>query len=1116
MNVVVSPTVIRGITATLLLMLCASGVRVMGDSPNGRLRDRGLDTAAQSASQDIPATRLNPGKRLEREITGGATHRYEVSLRAGEFASVLVDQHAVDLAVAVVGQDGTVIAEFDGRWHGPEPVFVRSSGDGTYRIEVRPVLKPAIPERYQLTLESIRDTTPDAADRVELAGLATESKKLVTQATAASVQSAFRNYQQMAPRWRALGDAYGEAAALNSLGFTAVALGRFEEALEPYASSLRVWRTLGYGRGESETLLNIGAAYSFMGDKREALSQYEQALAVSRRLQDGRGEMYVMNNIASVLTGLGEPRSALDRFGRVLEIAEQRGDQVMIAAALANMSASHHALGQLQESLDFAERALRSAPVSDLRARAAVSTTLGDLLFLLGEDERARDSYQQAIAMARSAGDLRGQATPTLQLASFHRHRDQLDEAFARLGEAEALVNASKDRRGLALSLVRRGQLHHSRDEPDQALASFAKGIALLQEIGEPRYEAVAHHGVATVQAAIGERGRARESLGRALASVRIARDRYNESQILLSLARVDHADGAFDQARTHAEAALTIIEAIRGDVLSQQFRTSYTASTHDFYELTIDILMRLHARDPAAGFDRQALEVSERGRARSLLDLLNEARADIRQGAEPALLDRERDLRQRVNAKAERLAALPGNRQAERATLERELSETIDALRDVETEIRTRSPQFAALTFPQPLRAAEIQGQVDPDTVLLVYALGEARSYVWVVGVNQIATLELPPRAEIEQAARQVHTLVTARIERPAGEGARQWQQRVTDADAGHVRASASLSDMIVRPVLPRLKARRIVVVSEGALQYVPFGALPIPGSRDGRPLLADYEVASAPSVSSLTELRRAAAGRRAPSRTVAVLADPVFTDDDPRIGRAASSSRPSPSAAEPAAVFVRDLQRSSADVGGSGTANRLARLPFSRREADAILRHVPPAASIRALDFDASYATATSPELADYRFVHFATHGLLNSTHPELSGLVLSLVDRTGRPQRGFLQAHEVYNLRLPADLVVLSGCRTGLGKDVRGEGMVGLVRGFMYAGAQRVAVSLWQVDDEATAELMSRFYAAMLRDGLTPTAALRAAQLGMRNTRQWRAPFYWAGFVLQGEWR
>jgi CHAT domain-containing protein len=228
-------------------------------------------------------------------------------------------------------------------------------------------------------------------------------------------------------------------------------------------------------------------------------------------------------------------------------------------------------------------------------------------------------------------------------------------------------------------------------------------------------------------------------------------------------------------------------------------------------------------------------------------------------------------------------------------------------------------------------------------------------------------------------------------------------------------------------------------------------------------------------------------------------VLADPVFDPADPRVA-AAARERP--------AVTGR---RSPAPEAASS----FSRLAWTRREAGAIAAVVPAGSSLLAFDFRASRATALSPELAGYRIVHFATHGVIDSTTPALSGLMLSRVDERGKAQEGFLGLHDIFNLRLGADLVVLSGCETALGKQVRGEGLVGLTQGFLYAGARRVVASLWRIEDQATAELMSRFYRGLFVEGRPPAAALRQAQLALREDRRWRSPYYWSGFVLQGEW-
>jgi CHAT domain-containing protein len=267
----------------------------------------------------------------------------------------------------------------------------------------------------------------------------------------------------------------------------------------------------------------------------------------------------------------------------------------------------------------------------------------------------------------------------------------------------------------------------------------------------------------------------------------------------------------------------------------------------------------------------------------------------------------------------------------------------------------------------------------------------------------------------------------------------------------------------------------------------------------------MVEHEVTSIPSASTLAILRRELQGRATAEKVVAVFADPVFDKTDERVSavlsRSAGGHHVTPEVREPA-NFSDELPP-------------LPRLPYTRQEAEAILALVPATAQKAALGFEANRVTAMSEELSKYRIIHFATHSFLDSMHPELSGIALSMLDRQGKPQEGYLRSYEVFNLKLGAELVVLSGCRTGLGKEVKGEGLYGMTRGFMYAGSKRVVVSLWDVQDQATARLMSDFYRGLLgTKRLNPAAALRAAQLAIWREGRWQAPYYWAGFVLQGE--
>ena len=348
----------------------------------------------------------------------------------------------------------------------------------------------------------------------------------------------------------------------------------------------------------------------------------------------------------------------------------------------------------------------------------------------------------------------------------------------------------------------------------------------------------------------------------------------------------------------------------------------------------------------------------------------------------------------------------------------------------------------------------------------------------------------------------------------------------RLAKNEAEYEKTAFALSQMVLGPVAKQVEGKRLLIVADGALHYIPFGVLPVPDedqTKPAVPLVAEHEIVNLPSASVLAVLLRQAEARESkPTRQVAVLADPVFDNSDPRVKRIAKPGKSmltskKDHASEPRPSSAEHLTRSLEDVGGTRQAGMgLSRLAFSRREAAAIMAVTKPGHGMEALDFHASRETATSKDLSQYRIVHFATHGLLDSEHPEFSGLVLSMVGPDGKPQNGFLDLEDIYNLTLTSDLVVLSACETGLGKEINGEGLVGLTRGFMYAGASRVVASLWQVDDAATAELMGAFYKAMLAEGLRPAAALRQAQLELMKQKRWHDPYYWAAFTLQGEWK
>jgi CHAT domain-containing protein len=687
--------------------------------------------------------------------------------------------------------------------------------------------------------------------------------------------------------------------------------------------------------------------------------------------------------------------------------------------------------------------------------------------------------------------------------------------------KARVLSEASGNRHMQSWALRYIGAAHLAQADAANALRHLEHSLEIQRSVEDPLFRAGTLVEIGRAHELIGDRKRAITFFEEALTLSRTARDRVGEATARFALARASAAAGHLDAARDYIESALTVAESLRTDVEHRELRASYFASVHQYHELYVDVLMQLRKLHSRGQLAAAAFEVSERARARSLLDSLTEAHVDLRKGVDPELLKREQDVKQAFAQWAERQRQTLGgpSRDPDLKALAADHRQLEDRYNQVQAEIRSKSPRYAALAKPQPLSLKDVQKQVlDPDTLLLEYALGDRRSYLWVVSNTTQFSYELASRADIERAAQRLYERLTARL--TATGDARERRRLAEVADAQYWQEAAELSELLLAPAAKKLIGKRLLIVADGALQYLPFAALPVPGNQgDPVPMMVEHEIISLPSASALAVLRRESRDRQ-PSAAVAVLADPVFEADDPRLGTRNGSGRDVAKAAAVPPVSANvdaGLELALRDFGfmRDGKLN-VPRLAATRHEADTIVGAAPVGTTLRAIDFDANRVTAMSPELAKYRVVHFATHGVFNSDDPALSGLILSMFDKRGQPQDGFLRLHDIYGMRLPVELVVLSACNTALGKPVKGEGLVGIVRGFMYAGASRVIASLWKVDDDATGAMMGRFYEEMLKNNRSPAAALRQAQLAMWQQERWRPPFYWAAFALQGEWK
>ena len=943
-------------------------------------------------------------------------------------------------------------------------------------------------------------------------------------------QKALDYYNQALRIERAAGNRSGEATTLNNIGRVYDSLGEKQRALDYYNQALPIVRLVGDRSGEAGTLNNFGAVYDSLGEKQKALDYYDQALRIEREVGNRSGEAITLNNIARVYDSLGEKQKALDYYNQALPIVRLVSDRSGEAGTLNNFGAVYDSLGEKQKALDYYNQALRiERAVGDRSWEARTLHNIGFAYDSVGEKQTALDYYNQALPIERAVGNRSLEATTLHNIGWAYDALGEKQKALDYYNQALPIARAVGDRSLEATTLRDIGWAYDSLGEKQKALDYYNQALPIARAVGDRSGEARTLNNIGLFYYSLGEDQKALDCYNQALPIMRAVGDRFGEAVVLGNIAYVNLRMQQLPEARIRLEDALAIIESLRTKIISRELRTSYFSSNSSYYSLYVDVLMQLHRLHPGDGYDRLAFEASERGKARSLLDLLNEAKAHIYQGADPKLLAREIAIQQQLAAQAKLRTKLlnAAHTPKQLGELEQRLRDLTTQYEQVEAAIRENSPKYASLTQPRLTSIVEIQQRLlDSDTVLLEYALGEERSYLWLLTPTTFASFELPKRGEIEQVAREAYAGLSARV------------QSSVMADKERETALAAMSNLLLGKVGSQLGHQRLVIVADGAVNYIPFSALPEPlgggaldaaGSQTEKravvPLLLDHEVVQLPSASVLGLLRRETASRQVAAKQVFVVADPVFGAWDPRVkhgDRQPGSSSVAQNRVETAQfrddgiaeIEASQLARSAEDAGVATRGEFLPRLKWTRAEAQSIAA-LAPGQSKLALDFEANRATVSSPDLTQYRYVHFATHGMLDAHYPELSGLVLSMVNERGETVDGYLRLQDIFNLNLPVELVVLSACETGLGKEVRGEGLVGLTRGFMYAGSPRVVVSLWKVDDAATAELMRHFYEGMLRQKLRPAAALRAAQLSMWNKSAWHAPYFWAAFVLQGEW-
>jgi CHAT domain-containing protein len=1022
-----------------------------------------VGVGAQEQTERAP---LNHGAPVTARLNKGETHRYPLMLTAGQYAQVEAKALSGNITLELTAPDGRKLMKMKAINGVPEGASVALVAEETasYFVKITAMDLEKDGVEYLVRMSELK--MAEAADRARCQGehLFAAGEEIYDRRTKEGYLAAVEKYQAALPYYETAEDWFGAARAVETMGEAYFYLGNFRDALSAFERSLPLVRkaeqTTRVLSLEAQITSNIGAVASMQYDNQKALFHFLQAFAIYRRLGNRLSEAVCSMNTGNIYASTRQPEKALEWYDRALSIYRELDDKYQEASVLNSRGAVKYFQGQYLQAI---------------------------------EDQKA------SLELWRKLGNDGKQGSSLTNLAANHIALLQPQTALGLLNDALPLVRIGGNRTDEAYALHCIGDSYWLLGELDKAPEYYQRALDLRQTMDVKILNAFSITRIAQTEIL-------RENFAEALFQSNRALD-------LVDQGRQQHSDSV--SGASYSSVPLLGV--------------SYSSSTHHYYAEHVALLLKLHARQSEAGYDAQAFQTSERAHARALLESLSDVGSVLRADLPAALTEGEAALQIKIDriiserAKVARTSA-SADRSARLQDLEIELGHLMTEVDKLQGQMRASHPRHAALLRPQPLSPAEIQSQLlSSDSLLLEYFVAQDGLYLFALtddGDHALHVVEIPDKAAIEKAAEF--------FQRKKFESAGELRRRFSYQNQEFAKTIQFLSDKLLGPVKHLLHKRKTWIVSDGSLQRIPFAALPDPRktsaaatTNPGRgatrrspviPLIVEHEVATLPSASTVVWLRKAIATRPPASGGVAVIADPVFSAGDERVKGIAPHTEP-----KPATVAQRlgapDLAQELRDLGGMAESGALSRLPASRDEAQAIAR-LAPERSLIALDFDANRQMVMSGALSGYRYLHFATHAYVDDVFPGLSGLALSQVDRNGKEQPGYLRLNDIYQLRLNADLVVLGACRTGLGKQLHGEGMIGLTRGFIYAGAPRVMVSLWDVPDRETARLMHSFYRNLLKRKLPAGEALRLAQVEMWEQSESNAPFFWAAFSLQGD--
>ncbi len=823
-----------------------------------------------------------------------------------------------------------------------------------------------------------------------------------------------------------------------------------------------------------ESLLSTAAQQLENRQFELAYQTANQALFLSRRRADKTREARAANLLAIASFYTGRLNKAINFFKQALPTADSAGvPGTLQTIALSRIGSLLLVSGRYADALFFFQQGLQLARQrKDQKGEVILLGQLGAVYAETADYAKAAQHLQAALPLAQALADREAEAAALRKLVVVEKGRGALASALQFGKQALALTPQPVRSLGGLEVLYQLGTVYAALEEQQQATQLFEQALKLARALQKPRLEGFILGELAATQLKSGDAAAARNSATQALDLLRHnGGNKHLEARFCATLAEAQRALGQKEEALTSYREALATLEEARALSIPTEISRAGIVATHQqVFAGAIELLLSLARVE-------EAFEVAESYHARAFLDVLAEVGLDAVTELDPAQQAQEDQLFEQISSIQKELWQ-PEITAEQEQRLQRQLAEAENALERFRLEQRRADPRYARVKAPQPLPYKRIATELlNAETALIEYVLSYHQSFAWVVFQGKVSFVRLPSSKELTEAVAAYRTAAASKVS----------SQTAAQAIAKLSAQNQQLYQKLFQPLELHLTgARKLIIVPDGALTLLPFETLAgEPKRAAAAPYLIErFAISYAPSASALAALRALRQNTAATAKGIVAFGDPVYAKSDT-------------DEAAPATERSYDFRQ----------------LPYTRNEVNGIAALFPPSERRVFLGAVAQEANVKAEPLGQYRYVHFATHALIDEEHPARSGIVLS--NTANSKEDGALQMSEVMRLKLNADLVTLSACRTGLGQLLNGEGLIGLTRAFLYAGAESVVVSLWNVNDIATATLMKAFY-KNLKQGLSKDDALRQAKLELIRGQQqaWRHPYYWAAFVLVGD--